>query len=194
MLQLLEVASSREHVYTLNSFVELDTFISTITAATCHEPQPVNLRRRVEMTSPKAKFQYFVYKAKPKSMLEVRVTDLRGETLLYVSQSNPHPYKYNSQFSFRHSVQKEKVVVISVRNRTSIVKRSVSEDGMENVYVSVLANTGSARFTIEAMPCENCHEGTNEEVLVENSGASFKTFTRVCNIVALLYAVISIVL
>ena len=193
MLQLLEVASSREHVYTLNSFVELDTFIATLTAATCNEPQPVNLRRRVEMSSPKAKFQYFVYKAKPKSMLEVRVSDLSGQTLLYVSQSNPHPYKYNSEFSFRHSVQKNKVVVVSVRNRTNVVKRSVSEDEMENVYVSVLANTRNARFTIEAIPCEDCQEGTNEEMF-EHSSASFKTVTGVCNIVTLVCAMMGTVL
>lgn len=193
MLQLFEVASSQEHVYTLRTFVELDTFISTITAATCNEPQPVNLRRRVEMSSPKSKFQYFVYKAKPKSMLQIRVNDKVGQTLLYVSRSNPHPYRYDHDIGFTHSVQKNKVIVIAVRNRTNIVKRSVAEDGMERVYVSVLANTRNARFTIEAVTCDNCHEGTNEEI-VQPSGTGFKTVAGFCNIVTLVYAMLSIVM
>ena len=193
MLQLMEVATSQEHVYTLKRFVDLETFISTITAATCNEPQPVHLRKRVEMSSPKAKFQYFVYKAKPKSMLEIRVNDKVGQTLMYVSRNNPHPYKYDSDFKFSHSVQKNKVVVISVGNDTNVVKRAISKDEMELVYVSVLPNTRYARFTIEASPCVNCLEGTNEEIL-KPSGTGFKTVAGLCNIVTLVYAVLSIVM
>ena len=195
MGQLLEVASSREHVYTLSTFFELETFLSTITAATCNEPQPVNLRRRVEMSSPRAKFQYFVYKAKPKSMLEVRVKDLVGQTLMYVSRSNPHPYKYDNDLGFVHSVQKHKVVVISVQNRTGVAKRSVDEpDGMESVYVSVFANTRRARFIIEAKTCKGCQEGTNEMFEPTTGAASIKSVAVFCNIVALACAVLSIAL
>ncbi len=193
MLQLLEVASSQEHVFTLNSFVELETFISTITAATCNEPQPVNLRRRVEMSSPRAKFQYFVYKAKPRSMLEVRVKDHVGETLLYVSRNNPHPYKYNRDYGFVHSVQKNKVVVISVGDRTHVAKRSVADDELEPVYVSVLATTRYARFTIEATTCDPCQEGTNEK-MSQSAGAGFNTLAVFCNVITLVYAMLSIII
>ena len=194
MPQLVEVASSRGHIYNLRTFVELDTFISTLTAATCNEPQPVNLRRRVEMTSPKAKFQYFVYKAKPKSKLEIQVNDIKGQTFLYVSRRNPHPYRHDNDFGFVHSVQKRKVVVIALRNRTNnVVKRSVTDDGLERVYVSVLANTRNARFTIEAKTCEDCEEGTNENFST-HSGTDFKAFSWFCNIVTLAFAILGTVI
>jgi uncharacterized protein YegL/GH24 family phage-related lysozyme (muramidase) len=196
MLQLFEVATSQEHVYTLQRFVDLETFISTITAATCNEPQPVHLRRRVEMSSPKAEVQYFVYKAEPKSMLEIRVHDRVGETLMYVSRDNPHPYRWDSDLSFTHSVQKNKIIVIKAGNRTTVrkrAKRSLADDGKELIYVSVLPNTRYARFTIEARPCVDCQEGTNEEI-VKPSASGFKTVAGLCNVIPLVYAMLSIVI
>lgn len=193
MLQLMEVASSQDHVYTLSSFFELETFISTITAATCNQPQPVRLRREIEMWSHGTKSQYFVYKAKAKSMLEIRVKDKVGQTFVYVSRHNPHPYKYDHDFGFKHSVQKNKVVVIALkapRNRNKLTKRSLNESEMERVYVSVLANSRNARFTIEAKTCENCREGTNElDGILHPSGAALKTVAGLVNIFTLVYAI-----
>lgn len=178
ILQLEEVASSPSHAFTLSTFVQLESFIGTLTAATCNEPQPITLRKQIGMTTNKMKFQYFVYKARSNSMLEIKVKDLTGQTFVYASRSNPHPYEFDHDVGFKTSNQKEKVLVISLKDRNSTVKRSI-HDGMKPIYVSVLANTEIASFTIEGNACNplNCTEGTNEKPLPSSRSSSKKTFS-----------------
>ena len=162
--QLEAVASSDSHVYTLSQFSELETFIATLTAATCNEPQPVSLNNTIQATATKDQYQYFLYSVDEDLNLELDVQDFIGETLVFASRSNPHPYKYDNDIIFETSSQKKKVLIISPKTPVVKTKRSTENQGMLQIYVSVLANTETASFTIKGTTCNplNCTEGTNE--------------------------------
>ena len=163
--QLKKIASSESHVYTLSTFTELEKFISMLTASTCYEPRPVSLNETIITNVEKDTYQYFSYKVKESSNLEISVVDLSGSTLVYVSRTNPHPYKYDNDISFDLSQQKNKIIVISARPIPDTRrKRSTDDELTRQIYVSVTSDTDSARFKIEAKECDplNCTEGTNE--------------------------------
>ena len=162
--QLQEIASSESHVYTLSAFSELDKFISTLTSSTCYEPRPVSLNTTIKTDVPKDIYKYFSYEIKKCSNLEINVIDLSGRTNVYVSRTNPHPYKCDNDFAFNLSTQKNKVIVISCRRIPEKVKRSTDDELTRRIFVSVTSDTESASFKIEANECDpsNCTEGTNE--------------------------------
>ncbi|CAB4015949.1 von Willebrand factor A domain-containing 2-like [Paramuricea clavata] len=164
--QLQEIASSDSHVYKLSTFSQLEIFISTLTSSACYEPRPVSLNETIITNVAKDKYQYFSYKVKESSNLEISVADLSGSTLVYVSRTNPHPYKYDNDISFDLSQQKKKIIVISARPTPDTKgKRSTDDDELtRQIYASVTTVTDSARFKIEANECNplNCTEGTNE--------------------------------
>ena len=164
--QLKIVASSESHVYTLDTFTDLETFISTLTSSTCYEPSQTSLNKTIKTTVAKNSFQYFSYKVNVSSNLEIQVIDLVGSTLIYVSRTNPHPYKYDHDFSFSFSGQKTKIIIISpiIPLPNTKVKRSTDEELTRDIYISVSSDTDSAEFTIEGNECNplNCTEGTNE--------------------------------
>ena len=162
LAQLQEIASSESHIYTLSSFSELDIFISTLTSSTCYEPRPVSLNETVITNVAKDTYEYFTYEINESANLEINVIDLSGSTIVYVSRTNPHPYKHDNDFAFNLSTQKNKVIVISGRISTK-VKRS-TDQLTQRIYVSVTSDTESASFQIEANECDpsNCTEGTNE--------------------------------
>ena len=164
--QLKEIASSESHVYTLSSFTELETFISTLTSSTCYEPRPVSLNKTIITNVAKDTYQYFSYKVKKSANLEINVLDLSGSTIVYVSRTNPHPYKYDYDLVFDLSTQTIKVIVISARTPVpdKRVKRSTDDELTQEIYVSVTTDTDSASFKIEGNECDplNCTEGTNE--------------------------------
>ena len=172
--QLEQVASSPSHVFTLSTFAGLETFVATLTAATCNEPQPVSLNKTVQTITRKSQYLYFVYQVHVNFNLEINVVDLAGETFVYVSRSNPHPYKYDNDLSFDRSSLKHKVLVISPRTLNNPTKRSTRAlpEDVTSIYVSVTANTDSVLFAIKGNECNplNCHEGTNEV----NSAPTFK--------------------
>ncbi|CAB4015950.1 Hypothetical predicted protein [Paramuricea clavata] len=163
--QLKKISSSESHVYTLSTFTELEKFISTLTASTCYEPCPAHLNETIITNVAKDTHQYFSYKVSESSNLEISVADLSGSTLVYVSRTNPHPYKYDNDISFDLSQQKKKIMVISARPTPDTKgKRSTNDELTRQIYVSVTSDTDSARFNIEAKECDpsNCTEGTNE--------------------------------
>ena len=187
-LQLRAVASSRSHVHMLNTFFELETFVATLTAATCNEPRPVTLAKILYKTSERETHEYFVYKARPNSMLKVNVTDVSGETTVYVSNSSPHPYKYDNYMAFRTSSQKNKVIVVAVKDHNKSMKRSIPGGKMKPVYVSVWANTKKASFTIEGSICSplNCTEGTNEVISALSTASFIKSYSIIAFVSAML--------
>jgi uncharacterized protein YegL/GH24 family phage-related lysozyme (muramidase) len=180
--QLNEIASSESHVYTLSTFTELEKFISTLTASTCYEPRPVSLNETIITNVEKDTYQYLSYKVKESSNLEISVADLSGSTLVYVSRTNPHPYKYDNDISFDLSQQKNKIIVISARPIPDTKgKRSTDDDELtRQIYVSVTSDTDSARFKIEANECDplNCTEGTNEMPTPPISSSGIFTATK----------------
>ena len=163
--QLKKIASSESHIYTLSTFSDLEKFISTITSSTCYEPRPVSLNETIITNVAKDVYQYFTYNVKPSSNLVIRVNDLRGNTIVYASRTNPHPYKYDHDVAFELSGQKNKEIVISAEALApnTKVKRSTDSE-LKQIYVSVSSDTESASFMIEANECHpsNCTEGTNE--------------------------------
>ena len=107
--------------------------------------------------------KYFNYKVKPNLNLKIDVKDLLGSTILYVSRTTPHPYRYNHDLKFERASQKDKVIVISASATTRRSKRS-SQENLRPVYISVTSNSDSAEFEIKANECDPsvCVEGTNE--------------------------------
>ena len=180
--QLKEVASSESHVYTLSTFTQLEKFISTLTSSTCYEPRPASLNETIITNVAKDTYQYFSYKVKESSNLEISVADLSGSTLVYVSRTNPHPYKYDNDISFDLSQQKNKIIVISARPIPDTKgKRSIDDDELtRQIYVSVTSDTDSASFEIEANECNplNCTEGTNEMPTSPISSGGIFTATK----------------
>jgi uncharacterized protein YegL len=165
--QLKEIASSESHVYTLSTFTELEKFISTLTSSTCYEPRPASLNETIITDVEKDTYQYFSYKVKESSNLEISVVDLSGSTLVYVSRTNPHPSKFDNDFSFDLSQQKTKILIIPARPIPDTRRKRSTDDDDERtrqIYVSVTSDTESAQFKIEANECNplNCTEGTNE--------------------------------
>jgi GH24 family phage-related lysozyme (muramidase) len=165
--QLKEIASSESHVYTLSTFTELEIFISTLTSSTCYEPRPASLNETIITDVEKDTYQYFSYKVKESSNLEISVVDLSGSTLVYVSRTNPHPSKFDNDFSFDLSQQKTKILIIPARPIPDTRRKRSTDDDDERtrqIYVSVTSDTESAQFKIEANECNplNCTEGTNE--------------------------------
>ena len=164
--QLQEIASSESHVYTLSTFSELDKFISTLTSSTCYEPRPVSLNETVKTNVAKDTYEYFTYEINESANLEINVIDLSGSTIVYISRTNPHPYKYDHDIAFTLSDQKDKKIVISARIPVpnTKVKRAIDSEITQRIYVSVTADTASASFQIKANECDpsNCTEGTNE--------------------------------
>ena len=163
--QLKKIASSESHIYTLSTFSDLEKFISTITSSTCYEPRPVSLNETIITNVVKDEYQYYTYSVKPSSNLVIRVNDLRGNTVVYASRTNPHPYKHDHDVAFELSDQKNKEIVISAvaLAPNTKVKRSTDSE-LKQIYVSVSSDTESASFMIEANECDpsNCTEGTNE--------------------------------
>ena len=163
--QLQNISSSESHVYTLSAFSDLEKFISTITSSTCYEPRPASLSKTIITNVAKDDYQYFIYNVKPSSNLVIRVNDLRGNTVVYASRTNPHPYKYDHDVAFELSSQKNKEIVISAEALlpNGKMKRSIDSE-LKQIYVSVSSDTDSASFMIEANECDpsNCTEGTNE--------------------------------
>ena len=166
LAQLQEIASSESHVHILSTFSQLDKFISTLTSSTCYEPRPVSLNNTIITNVAKDAYQYFSYEVNKSANLEINVVDLSGSTIVYVSRTNRHPYKYDHDFSFELSNQKNKVIVISARTPVpnTKVKRSTDDELTQRIYVSVTSDTELASFKIEANECDpsNCTEGTNE--------------------------------
>ncbi|CAB4015952.1 protocadherin Fat 4-like [Paramuricea clavata] len=165
--QLKEIASSESHVYTLSTFTELEKFISMLTASSCYEPRPVSLNETIITNVAKDTYQYFSYKVKESSNLEISVADLSGSTFVYVSRTNPHPSKYDNDISFNLSQQKKKIIVIPARPIPDTRRKrstDVDDERTRQIYVSVTSDTESAQFKIEANECNplNCTEGTNE--------------------------------
>ena len=162
--QLKEIASSESHVYELSSFTELEKFISTITSSTCYEPRPASLNETIITNVTKNSYQYFSYKVNASSNLEISVTDLSGSTLVYVSRTNPHPYKYDNDIAFDLSTQKDKVIVISANTGFKVKRQLTNDELTREIYVSVTSDTDSAAFKIEGNECDplKCAEGTNE--------------------------------
>ena len=70
--QLIEIASSKSHVYTLDTFTDLETFISTLTSSTCYEPSQTSLNMKIKTTVAKDSYQYFSYKVGVSSNLEIQ--------------------------------------------------------------------------------------------------------------------------
>ena len=166
LAQLQEIASSESHVYTLSTFSELDKFISTLTSSTCYEARPVSLNNTIITNVAKDAYQYFRYEVNKSANLEINVVDLSGSTIVYVSRTTPHPYKYDHDIAFTLSDQKDKVIVISalIPVPNTKVKRAIDSEITQRIYVSVTSDTESASFKIEANECNpsNCKEGTNE--------------------------------
>ena len=166
LAQLQEIASSESHVHILSTFSQLDKFISTLTSSTCYEPRPVSLNNTIITNVAKDAYQYFSYEVNKSANLEINVVDLSGSTIVYVSRTNPHPYKYDNDIVFNLSNQKNKVIVISGRIPVpnTKVKRSTDSELTQRIYVSVTSDTESSSFKIEANECDpsNCTEGTNE--------------------------------
>jgi uncharacterized protein YegL len=163
--QLKEIASSESHVYTLSTFTQLEIFISTLTSSTCYEPRPASLNETIITDVKKDTYQYFSYKVKESSNLEINVVDLSGSTLVYVSRTNPHPSKFDNDISFDLSQQKNKILIIPARPISDTRrKRSDDDELTRQIYVSVTSDTDSASFKIEGKECNplNCTEGTNE--------------------------------
>ena len=166
LAQLQEIATSESHIYTLSTFSELDKFISTLTSSTCYEPRPVSLNNTIITNVAKDAYQYFRYEVNKSANLEINVVDLSGSTIVYVSRTTPHPYKYDNDIVFNLSNQKNKVIVISalIPVPNTKVKRAIDSEITQRIYVSVTSDTESASFKIEANECNpsNCTEGTNE--------------------------------
>ncbi|CAB4033953.1 Hypothetical predicted protein [Paramuricea clavata] len=165
--QLKGIASSESHVYTLSTFTELEIFISTLTSSTCYEPRPASLNETIITDIEKDTYLYFSYKVKESSNLEISVVDLSGSTLVYVSRTNPHPSKFDNDFSFDLSQQKTKILIIPAQPIPDTRRKRSTDDDDEltrQIYVSVTSDTESAQFKIEANECNplNCTEGTNE--------------------------------
>lgn len=170
---LSEIATSTFHVHILSSYLKLESFITTITSSTCNEPQPLSLNQTIKTNVVKDSFQYFSYNINRSSNLEIKVKDLAGDTLVYVSRSNPHPYEFDNDFSFDISHQEDKIIVISATGSiTAKIRRSTEDGSTKTIYVSVTAASDSAVFTIEGNECDpsKCKEGTNE--IVKNNARS----------------------
>ena len=114
--QLQNISSSKSHVYTLSAFSDLEKFISTITSSTCYEPRPASLSKTIITNVAKDDYQYFIYNVKPSSNLVIRVNDLRGNTVVYASRTNPHPYKYDHDVAFELLSQKKKKLSFQLRH------------------------------------------------------------------------------
>jgi uncharacterized protein YegL len=165
LAQLKEIASSESHVHTLSTFTQLEKFISTLTASTCYEPRPASLNETIITNVAKDTYQYFSYKVKESSNLEINVVDLSGSTLVYVSRTNPHPYEYDYDISYDLATQTNKLIIISARPIPDARrKRSTDDELTRQIFVSVTSDTDSASFKIEGNECNplNCTEGTNE--------------------------------
>jgi hypothetical protein len=124
----------------------------------------VSLNETVITNVAQDEYQYFTYEVNKSANLEVNVVDLVGNTFVYASRTNPHPYKYDNDIAFDLSSQKNKVIIISA-NIGSTVKRSTDNDDVSRqIYVSVTSDTDSASFKIKASECDPlyCTEGTNE--------------------------------
>ena len=179
--QLKKIASSETHIYTLSTFSDLKKFISTITSSTCYEPRPVSLNETIITNVAKDAYQYFTYKVKPSSNLVINVTDLHGNTVVYASRTNPHPYKYDHDVAFELSGQKNKEIVISAEALVPNTRVRRSTDGLKQIYVSVTSDSDSASFVIEANECDpsNCTEGTNEMPTTTQPPTTQATSTQV---------------
>ncbi|CAB4026081.1 Hypothetical predicted protein [Paramuricea clavata] len=196
--QLQDIATSKSHVYTLSTFTELEKLISTLTAATCYEPRSASLNETIITNVAKDTYQYFSYKVKPSSNLEINVVDLSGSTIVYVSRTNPHPYEYNYDIVYDLSTQTNKIIVISpiIPVPNTKVKRSAGDKLTRQNYVSVTSNinsaSASASFEIEGNECNplNCTEGTNEMSTTEPPTTQLPT-SSVRVVVATKFVVVS---
>ena len=182
-LRLREIATSRSHASVLASFSELETFAGTLTAALCNEPQPIHLKKIIHAETKNNQYQYYLYNISrgEKLNLEIKLVDLEGETLVYVSRSNPHPYKYESDLSFDDSSRRNKVLVITPE-AVNVSRKSTGYQDIVPVFVSVLARTGTARYTIEGTTCSpsKCSEGTNEGKV--STGAAGLSHRKSCSL------------
>ena len=169
--QLKQVTSplfADSRLFTLANYNELESLITTITSTTCHTPQSLPLEEKVTAVTKKDQYQYYLFIVKKSSNLEVKLDDISGTTAVYLSRSNPHPYKYDSDIRFDKSRQKHKVIVIAGTKRTKS-KRDTNDD--QPIYVSVQGTTDLASFTIEGKTCDprNCIEGTNERSAAQST-------------------------
>jgi hypothetical protein len=153
--QLEDIATSKSHVYTLSTFTDLEIFISTLTASTCYEPRSAPLDGTIITNVAEDAYQYFSYKVKQSSNLEINVVDLSGSTIVYVSRTNPNPYKYDYDIVYDLSTQTNKIIVISpnIPVRNTKAKRSADDELTRQIYVSVTSDTNSASFKIEGKEC-----------------------------------------
>lgn len=179
---LRDVATSRSHASAIASFSELETLVGTLTAALCNEPQPIYLKKRIDAKTNSNQYQYYLYNiSRDENLnLQIKVVDLEGETFVYVSRSNPHPYKYESDLRFIASSQRNKVLVITPE-ALDVARKSTGYQNIVPVFVSVLASTETARYTIEGTTCSpsKCSEGTNEGEVSSGAGPSHK---KSCNL------------
>ena len=164
--QLNEVASSPAHVHFLSSFSGLTDFAATLTASACYEPQPLSLETRIFGRVEKEAFQYYEFNVPEDVNLKVEVSDRMGNTLVYASRENPHPYEYDNDFGFSAASQTNKTIIISPVVRTMNKKRqvSVNSTNTQPIYISVTGIRSNTSFTLEGSTCNPivCAEGTNE--------------------------------
>ena len=93
--QLKEITSSDSHVYTLDTFNDLEALISMLTSSACYEPNLMSLNKTIQTSVVRDSFHYYSYRVSASSNLKIRVTGLSGNTLIYASRTNPHPYMYD---------------------------------------------------------------------------------------------------
>ena len=160
--QLNAVASSPDHFYPLSSFSDLADFAATLTASTCYEPQPISLETTVNGRVKQEEFQYYTFIVRVDVYLKAEISDTQGNTLVYASRDNPHPYEYDSDFGFSSASQANKVIVISpIPQSDGLTKR---QETTYPIYVSVAGASSNASYTIVGSTCDpaECSEGTNE--------------------------------
>ena len=148
---LREIASSNSKVYTMSIFTDLKKFISTLMLSVCYEPRPVSLNETICTNVTKNTYLYFSYEVNKTSNIVVNVIDISGRTVVYVSRTNAHPYKYDNDISMDISNERNKFIVISASETSPDirVKRSTDDKLTRPIYVSVTSDTDSASFKME---------------------------------------------
>ena len=155
ILQLRAVASSESHVKLFETFSDLGDFTATLTASMCHEPRPVTLGVKIAGSVNGNNFQYYKFSVPGNVNFRVDVMAITGNTLVYASQTNPHPYKYDNDFSFKVSsaAQTNKTLIASPAKK--------SANSTNSIFISVATTNETATYVLVGTTCDptECSEG-----------------------------------
>ena len=177
-LEFMASEPKEEHVLLLNSFTDLNVFVSKISRGVCLEPQPLPKQDIIKDTVRKGATKFFKSEVTVENAaVAVLFSILQGEILVYGSatQKNPDILSYESMGQVNPSNSSQMLLKLKISLETRRTRRGLQQSATAEVYFSITGKQEDNQFTIEFRDPDfefEKAESEEEEVTDDDDGGS----------------------